>query len=45
MDPELKEAINSKLAAALESDISEQEFQALQRKVTAIAELSRLLGE
>lgn len=45
MDPELKEAINTKLAEALEEGVSEQEFQALQRKVAAIADLFKLIGE
>ena len=45
MDPDLKETINTKLAEALDGDFNEQEFLALKRKVEAIAELSKLLGE
>ena len=45
MDPDLKETINTKLAEALDGDFNEQEFLDLKRKVEAIAELSKLLGE
>lgn len=45
MNPDLKETINTKLAEALDGDFNEQEFLALKRKVEAIAELSKLLGE
>ena len=45
MNPDLKETIDTKLAEALEDSTNEQEFLALKRKVEAIAELSKLLGE
>ena len=45
MNPDLKGTIDTKLAEALEDSTSEQEFMALKRKIEAIAELSKLLGE